>query len=233
MALETFLSLAEPGRPVAAFFYPELTGDPSSRPKINDVTVFQYWPESLSDSHPAGYAQIPIPGGSHPLNQFVGGQPRVISFVAQFTRETQDIELSRVTFSPSSRYTVDIAGARARIERYLRPKYFKDARLGSLEPPERVVLVFPEMRLGGSSPESGGGGIHQVLCYLTSAEFTYSSTFSDGTPRIMQAALSFEESVQTGRIGGSSTRGSSIKFHGRDRWDQSLYKYTRSDVSIS
>lgn len=233
MPLQTFLSLAEPGRPVAACFYPELTGNPFSRPRVDDITVFQYWPESLSDAQPAGYAQIPIPGGSHPLNQFVGGQARTISFVAQFTRETNDIELARATFSPSSRYTVDITGARARIERYLRPKYFKGPLAGSLEPPERVVLVFPEMRLGGSSPESRGGGINQILCYLTAAEFTYSSTFSDGTPRVMQASLTFEESVQTGRIGGSSTKGSSIKFHGRDRWDQSLYKYTQSDVSLS
>lgn len=223
MALQQLLSLVQQGRASVAFFAPEPSGNPLRQPVFEDVTVFQYWPSQLQDSHPPNYASKQIPGGSHPLKQWIGGDDRTISFEAVFTRELKDDTLARAAGAPSARYTVDLAAARSRIERFKQPHYRRGAQTGIIEAPERLVLYLPRMQLGGN--------VDQILCYMTGADFTYEKCYSDGTPRIMAVSFTFTESVQFSRGSGIASQGSAIRFHGRERWESNapLYKYVDGD----
>lgn len=54
----------------------------------DDLTrVFQYFPESISDTRGINYTTKIIPGLSHPLYQWTSGGVREISFTAIFTRD--------------------------------------------------------------------------------------------------------------------------------------------------
>ena len=221
MALSDLLALVRQGRASVAFFAPEPSGNPARPAKFEDVTVFQYWPAQLTDDQSPNFANKEIPGGSHPLKQWISNGPRTIGFEAVFTRELKDDALARAAGSPSTRYTVDLAAARSRIERFRQPLYRKGAQTGITEGPERLVLCFPKMQLGGN--------VDEVLCYMTEASVTYEKCFDDGTPRSMVVSLQFEESVQHAR-----GQGSAIRFHGRDRWkpNAKLYRYVDGDSAF-
>lgn len=62
----------------------------------DDTRVFQYFPDTISDSRGVNYSAKTIPGLSHPLYQWISGGPREISFSAFFTRDRalSDDELS-------------------------------------------------------------------------------------------------------------------------------------------
>ena len=199
-------SLAVP-RQAVAYMYPELLpGDLA--PKPEDTFVFQYWPESVSDSHPMEYATKTIPGGSHPLQQWTGGSERTISFEAQFTSEVSETDaVVKAGGVPSSRYTVNVAAARDRLESLRLPSYSSNQFTGRVKPPKRVFLVLPNTRLGHDRDE--------VLVYIKDVSYTYESWFPDGSPRIMTVSLSFAESVQHG-----SAQGSQIRFVGREVYER-------------
>jgi len=229
VVLSKVLDFIRDEKPAVAFIAPEPTGNPTRPPSFNmkDLTIFQYWPAQLQDSQSPNYASKDILGGSHPLKQWTSGSGRQISFEAVFTRELRDDTFARILGTPSTRYTVDIAAARSRIERYKQPLYRKGAQKGIVEAPERVLLSFPNTQLGGN--------VDTILCYLTEASFIYERWFPDGTPRIFLANLTFEESVQFSRGGGLYGQGSSVRFQGRERWEANapLYKFLDGDVTIS
>lgn len=167
-----------------------------------DAFTFQYWPESINDTYTPNYNEVPIPGGSHPLYQYVGGGERSISFTATFTSEVKDSSSSG-GFSGEhiDRYTVDVKGAIARLQRYLYPHYGKGGVLGVVEAPPKLVLSFPGTNLGRDRDE--------VLVILREAPVTYTHWYPDGTPRIAQLELMFSETVQHRR-----GKGTQIKFIG-------------------
>jgi len=177
--------------------------------------VFQYWPESLSDEWGVEYSTKTIPGGSHPLYQYIGGGERTISFEAVFTSEVEDNGAAKNSNIPSSRYTVDIKAAIARLESFKLPSYPKNGENGRVKPPPKLVLTFPGSNLGRY--------IDDVVVILKSVGWNYVSWFPSGIPRVVTASLSFSEIIQTGSKGG----GSQIKFVGREIYEDSqiLKKY--------
>lgn len=205
------MKLAETPQQAVAYLYPEtINGANDVRAASNTTFVLQYWPESLSDTHPVSYSPKEIPGGSHPLYQWTGGGERTISFEAAFTSELADPEIARKNPGiPSSRYTVDIKSAIARLEAMKLPTYPKSGRNSRVIPPSRLVLVFPKTNLGRGSDH--------LLVILKDVSWTYESWFPDGTPRVVNASLSFSESVQK-----AVTKGSSIKFIGRNAYSREL-----------
>lgn len=222
------------GTPAPAFMFPESvsTGRNRHPTRGDDTFVLQYYPDSVSDTYSPEYAQKQIPGGTHPLQQWVGGSGRDISFTAQFTAEIDlftktarvDVQANKglnvLGLHPSSRYTVDIRAAMARFMTYMLPSY--GGRTGGglnnlASPPPKLWLALTGLKLGGNSDS--------ILTVLKSAPITYEAFFPNGTPRIVQVSLTFSEIVQRTVKGGTS-----IKFIGREMFEQaaSNYKYRGS-----
>lgn len=197
------------------------------RPLQNESLYFQYWPQSLSDDYQVEYAEHAIPGGSHPIYQWVGGRGRTISFEAVFTSE---INTSRslaggaldrasrgfaalgarsagavTSFLPSAPYTVDVAAALSKIRSWMLPDYSKAGRLGETDPPKTLTLVFPNTKLAGKTD--------LITVILRSAPVTYESWYPNGQPRIATVQLTFNEIVQS--PSGSGSNGTKVRFIGR------------------
>lgn len=211
MAGLEFLTLL--GAPQIAYLYPEL--DVNSRAQTIDAItargrtygdnafIFQYWPSQVQDSYEVEYATKMIPGGSHPLYQWVGGSGRSVSFEAVFTAEVEvegiSLRATPTSLIPSSRYTVNVAGAISRLKSYQLPKYGPNG----VKPPPKLRLVFPNSKAGGD--------VDDILCFLKSARVTRESCFPSGVIRVATVALEFIETVQHGSNSGQGS-GPSVKF---------------------
>lgn len=171
-----------------------------------DRLDFQFWPESLSDSYQSEYAEHIIPGGTHPLYQWVAGTGRTISFQAVFVSEvnTTHLTLGRIAppeITPSRLYTVDVDAALNRLRSWQRPEYPDGAPGGLITPPARLALGMPNTKLNGA-----GGDTVDVI--LREANITIESWFPNGQTRVATVDLAFNEIVQH----GSNSEGSSVKF---------------------
>jgi len=187
---------------------------------------FQYWPGSLSDDYGVEYAEHSIPGGSHPVYQWVGGRGRTITFEAIFTAElnlANDLDggtniTANTTFTsvPSAPFTVNVSAALSKIRSWMMPKYSEGGRLGETEPPKILTLVFPNTKLGGSSD--------LIRVILKSAPITIESWFPNGEIRVATVTLTFSEIVQ-GAGGGGQSNSTKVKFIGRDDFETEGNKY--------
>lgn len=206
--------LAAPPAQAVAYLFPERFKNASeARAPMDKTFVFQYWPESVTDQQGVNYSSKEIPGGSHPLYQYVGGGERTISFDALFTSEIEEFDPFSVKHSgiPSSRYTVDVRAAIARLESFKLPKYPRNGANGRVKPPPRLILVFPKTNLGRNSD--------QIAVILKEISWNFVSWFPSGVPRVVQASLSFGETVQ--RV---TTQGSNIRFIGRETYGNDLLR---------
>lgn len=211
-------------RPEVAYLYPELdprtAGKSSSLlsgRKNDDIFVFQYWPSQIQDSYESEWVTKQIPGGSHPLYQWVSGSGRTISFEAIFTSEVdEDSSITAQNFGttaigaaliPSARYTVNVAAAINTIQSFQHPKYKTGGQKSITEPPPRLRLVLPGTRIGRSE------GQDDILCFLKSAKITHESAFPSGRPRVATVSLEFIETVQNVAAGDGLPQ---VKFIGRD-----------------
>lgn len=200
-----------------AYLYEAPVGSIRNKPQSDDeIFTFQYWPESIQDTYEPNYEEMPIPGGSHPLYQYVGGGARNISFTATFTSEIKD--QSNIQDGTNAKYSVDVRAAIARLQRYLYPKYRKGGLLGVTEAPPRLVLVLTNTNLGRDQDE--------ILVILRSAPVSYTHWFPDGTPRVAQLDLEFSEIVQT-RQDNNRTK---VNFIGSKRYEGVAKRYRSSII---
>lgn len=201
-----------------------------ARPSQQQALFFQYWPQSLVDDYQVEYAEYPIPGGSHPIYQWVGGRGRTFSFEAVFTSELNTLRTegggsltgTRATAAaiasslvPSSDFTVDVSAALSKIRAWMRPSYSPGGRLGETNPPEILTLAFPNTKLGGTT------SLSQVI--LRAAPITIESWFPNGQPRVATVALTFSEIVQS--PGSGDKAAVQIKFIGRDDFETEGNRY--------
>jgi len=196
-------AIAEP-TPAPAYLFPESISTPSPGSASSlEAFVFQYWPESLEDSYNVEYGSRQAFGGSHSLLQWTGGTSRDITFTARFTAEVSRVyELGHsalVGTSTSARYSVNCKAALDMIRSFMLPSYGGGrGNINNLaHPPKRLYLVLEGTGLGG-------GGEDAVLCVLRSAPITYEAWFPSGEPRIVEAALSFTQVVQSTPVEGAS-----------------------------
>ncbi len=234
----SFLDLLQPPDPQPAFLYPELANieqlgvanQVNAVLSNDEILVFQYWPETISDEYITKWNPKDIPGGSHPLYQWTGGGGRTISFDVVFTAEIDEGLAGRLggagrslaaaapaALLPSSRYTVNVAAAVAKIRSFQMGDYNGGTTLSVSKPPPRLHLVLPGSQIGGD-------GDSEIFCILLSAPVTYESFFPSGAPRIVTLSLSFAEIVQRGsgqeaRIrfigaGGFAKLGKGYKYRG-------------------
>lgn len=212
-----------------AFMFPD-PGDSFESlkpPNREDSFVFQYWPSAVSDSDETTYSEKLIPGGSHPIQQWVGGGSRVISFDAIFTADVdivtpfarggQSVDNGLET-SPSSRYTVDVAAAIAKIRQYLYPKYRSSAANTIVQAPKRLILVMPGMNLGHDTDA--------IAVIMKTMSINVESCFPSGVIRVATVSLSFTEVVQRG-----NGEKSSITFVDRDRMAGNLKRSSKYDYT--
>ena len=155
--------------------------------------AFQYHPADVSDSRQIGWNFEQIPGGSHPLVYWSSGGERTISFTAQFSRDINgnitpsDIATGNVPEAVFDRKrNPDLRAVAKWLDWYSYPLYVKNGR--SMSPPT-LLLVLPGLQLGFY-------GDDDILCVLTSCEKQYKDFWPDGSPRRMDASLSFVEIVQ-------------------------------------
>ena len=103
--------VSQPGQKVA-YLFPEIPFTPGTAQsidptgglvppgKLQDVFVFQFWPQQVSDNYQVNYATKNIPGASHPLYQWTGGGGRTISFEATFVSEiAEDSAVAGTSFN--------------------------------------------------------------------------------------------------------------------------------------
>lgn len=216
--------LVSTGQPRSVYMWPATTAGTPPVAGDDEIFVFQYWPESLSDTYSPEYAEKKIPGGSHPLLQYTGGSGRQIVFTANFTAEVDTdsslstaTDLESVKLLPSGRYTVDVRAALARLQSYLRGDYPDGSLNQAVKPPKRFYLTLENTRLGGDRDE--------ILVVLRDAPITYQAWFPNGTPRVVEVACTFQEIVQHGSAADST--GSQITFIGRSSFEKTgkNYKY--------
>jgi hypothetical protein len=217
---------------------------------VSDLFVFQFWPSQVTDNYTPNYATKQIPGASHPLYQWVSGAGRDISFTANFVSEVREDSLtiqgatsntsfsSRIAasgagaitrgalalgaaFLPSSRYTVNVAGALASLQQYLYPSYNTQlASKGTTKPPKKLILVLPGTKLGRAEDADG------VLCILKSANVTMESWFPSGELRAASVALQFAEIVQY-----TSSSVSNIRYIGSEAYTALANTYKNAYLS--
>ena len=214
--------LISDSEPRSAYMWPEIGPGRAAFNRLNEIFVFQYWPESLTDSESPRYATKEVPGASHPLYQWTGGGEREISFTATFTCEVDEDSPSSLAANPggalllpSARYTVDVKAAVAKLKTYIRGEYSQGALNQATKPPKRLYLVLENSGLGGDTDT--------ILTVLKSAPVTYEAWFPSGKPRIATVQMSFAEVVQTSRGAGETSQ---IKYLGRSSFEKVGAKYS-------
>jgi len=210
--------------PETVHLFPAPTGANSAKltaPQGSNFLTFQYWPQTLQDDYQVEYAEHQIPGGSHPLYQWVGGRGRTLTFQAVFTAEINQTRIEQGVpsqpffLTPSARFTVNVNAALDKLRAWMRPLYGKGGRLGLTKPPPILKLVFPKTSLVGGGGTSVGDGINVIL---RSAPITIEAWFANGEPRIATVDLQFSEIVQSPSDGDDAAK---IKFLDRGPFESS------------
>lgn len=187
-------------------------GNPSSQ----QIFSFQFWPETLSDSKATEYVEKQVPGGSHPLYQFIRGGARTLTFTAIFTNEFNPENLAKpggvagatVTSAPASQYSVDINAAVWSLRRFIYPSY-GTSDLKAF-PPEFIQLRLPNTAIGGYNQN---GPVDIMNAIMLRCDVEYRAWFQDGTPRYATIDMEFAEQVQ-----GSPFEYADIQFVDRVRF---------------
>lgn len=215
----------------------------SNAGSLSEVFVFQFWPQQVQDNYTPNYATKQIPGASHPLYQWTGGNGRTISFTAQFVSEIREDSflqgaddfrsrlvtagsVSRVGGQQSLGSTSAVGAALLPSTRY---KVNVSAAIAALQqylypnyqkvsgvvlPPRKLVLVLPGTRLGRSESADG------ILCIMKAANVTMESWFPSGELRSASVALEFAEIIQY-----TQGQGSNIKYIGSESYSLLAAKY--------
>ena len=155
--------------------------------------VFQYWPESLSDTKDSTWEERRIPGLSHPLYHWSSGGGRTLTFTVTMARDNDpdEIEATAVPIlTPRDKlHNYDIEAAIAWLRSFQLPSYTDE---GAPLPPPKVFLWLRGMRLGLD-------GQMGVLCYMSGCDITVQTWFPGGKLRYVEVALSFIEIIQKDR----------------------------------
>ncbi len=198
-ALGVALLIPQPGIGASDPVFANTAAASSALNVLKDTFVFQFFPESLSDTQSAIYDTTQIPGGSHPIYQWVAGGARTITFTAQFTSERL---IPLPVADVLNIYNVDINGVMANLRYLLYPSYDRTSALKA-RPPKRLFLVIPGTLLGGFVPP--------VAVIMTDLTFEIQQWHAPGIPKLATASLTFNEIVQNANGG--------VRFVGRESFE--------------
>lgn len=189
--------------------------------------AFQYFPNEINDSKGATYATKNIPGGSHPLYQFISGGDRTISFTAVFTSDEDPappdilgalqggLEIGMGTLgslfsgegfgalkkSGATQHNVPVESAVIWLRSFLYPRYTKETgqKLETVAPPRVVRLYLPNSGIHGATRGKNPQlVVDSIDCLMMQCDVVYDCFYRNGAQRITTVNLTFNETVQTG-----------------------------------
>lgn len=165
------------------------------------LQAFQYFPETINDTKAPEYARRPVPGGSHPIVQFIHGGERVISFTAMFTQAKSPEDVGFLTALLNGDFNLSlnddtkhnnqggIPAAIAWLRSFTYPEYLDT---GAAKPPPAAVIYLPNSGIVGS-----GEYLDSLVGVMTECNVIYEAFHRNGAPRLAAVSLSFVEIVQT------------------------------------
>jgi hypothetical protein len=174
--------------------------NPDGSPGTEEDFVFQYFPETLTDTKQVNYQRRNVPGTSLPAYQWIFSGERSVGFTAYFTTDVDllaDPEfVNEIESSGLQSRNVDIRAALLRLRGYLLPEYTEDTHVVTVAP-RRVYL-----QIEGSGIGFAGGSTKdprdQIYCVMTQCDITWEQFFPSGLPRIVSVQLAFAEVAQKG-----------------------------------
>jgi len=175
---------------------------------VGQAFKFQYWPETITESHEIGWTFKDIPGASHNLAQWASNGGRTFSFEVQFSRfikpvEDVDANIFERVLDPLKLNTpesnmlknnrtsnVDVSAC----IRYLRmcktPWWQEVGGQHVMGSPPVVILNIPGSQINDFDASD------TIFTILTAMDVTYTLAFPNGVLRKASVALSFKEIVQ-------------------------------------
>ena len=178
---------------------------------------FQYYPTSLSDSHPGEWGKKRYPGGSHPVSQFLGCNDRTISLEVKWYCEDlpTDLLFNKIPIDGLDKETEHSINIMARIT-YFRglclPRY--DVAQDLMKSPPYLWLVLPNVLLDMRYQAD------TLPCFLTSADYDIQSMFRNGIPKLATQKLEFFERIQ-----GPDVEGFGNMYHDSDTYTGNVEKF--------
>jgi hypothetical protein len=201
--------------------------DINGREEKTFARAFQYFPENITDSKGVNYATKNIPGGSHPLYQFINGTDRTISYTAIFTSDEDPASpdllsalqgglevgigtlTNAITQGPSNalnssggtKHNAPVESAVIWLRSFMYPKYTQDrdlnSKLSSPLAPPVCRMYLPNSGIHGTT-NSGVLVVDSVDCIMTQCDVVYDTFYRNGKQRITTVNLTFNETIQTG-----------------------------------
>jgi len=169
--------------------------DPTNKAKFTERSM-QWFPETLQETGGAEWEEKKVPGGSHPLYNYSGGQGRSFSFTLVFTSD-EDPDLGEVTRGKNEAYGVRNLDLREELG-WVRS--LCAAMYNSTEGGQRVVPP-PVVKLRVDNLGWGVGNGAEVYCLFQSYDITYEKVWSSGYPRLATVSLQCVETIQeSGKI---------------------------------
>jgi len=176
---------------------------------LEEDFIFQYFPESISDTKQINHQQKEIPGASLPLIQWVGSGERLISFTAYFASDIDylaqgdskaDEIRQRVKSEGLLRRNVDVRTALSLLRQFMLPTYGTAGGLGVpvTFAPRKVRLFIPGSGIGVSGGVYGDSLVtpDSIFAVMTQCDITYVAFFPTGFPRIATVDLAFSQIAQ-------------------------------------
>jgi hypothetical protein len=187
--------------------------DEFGNPDYGKERAFQYFPEQINDSKSVNYATKRIPGGSHPLYQFINGDDRQISFDAIFTSDEDptpqsvldalaggvDLNLANMITKKISeekgqkKHTAPVDSGVIWLRSFMYPRYDDS---NTVLPPPTAVLFLPNSGIHGAV--NNILTLDSINVIMTQCDVTYESFYRGGAQRISVVRLSFYETIQVG-----------------------------------
>lgn len=161
-----------------------------------DETVFQYWPESISDSIEIGWEFSALPATSHGLAHWTQNGGRTISFEVTFARDMQYDPKPHAFLqaNPDTDGVKQYNGNPDYMIKYLRAFAYPEKK------PDGTVLSPPIAFVNLSGSKIGAYGDDVFAGVMTSCEVAYKRISTDqsgeGFTRLATINLSFKEVIQ-------------------------------------
>lgn len=206
-SLASVVNMFAGGDPVKASLIP--LNDDGSEDTSNE-RAFQYFPEQITDNKGVNYATKNIPGGSHPLYQFVNGGDRQISFTAIFTSDEDpapatvlsvlqggfsfgvpDILNATGKGQNLKKHNVPVQSAVIWLRSFIYPTYVNN----TVKPPPVVRIYLPNSGIHGTT-KGGALVLDSIDCLMTQCDVTYERFYRGGSQRISVVQLTMVETIQ-------------------------------------
>lgn len=166
---------------------------------ILEERAFQFWPETVSDTINISYVDKIIPGGSHPIKQWVNNAGRTISFSILIARDIKPKELLpfgvdlvvNPTTDDNYPFNHDVRQDIAYLRAFCYPTYDNSTGVTIAKPPPICLLKAEGLNWSRF-------GDDYIECVMTSCSVNYLRTFNEGFPRMATVDLSFAEIAQSG-----------------------------------